>query len=88
MMKLVRFCATGAEKPDLVDDNGELRDFSSYVADIAGETLSSAGLAALAAREPSSLPCVGGDPRFGACVAGTDKLICIGLNYGDHARAE
>ncbi|WP_417773367.1 hypothetical protein [Stappia sp.] len=58
MMKLVRFCATGAEKPDLVDDSGELRDFSSYVADIAGETLSSAGLAALAALDPSSPPCV------------------------------
>jgi ureidoglycolate lyase len=58
MMKLVRFCATGSEKPDLVDDSGALRDFSSYVADIAGATLSSAGLAALAALDPSSPPCV------------------------------
>lgn len=86
MMKLVRFGAAGAEKPGLVEDNGDLRDLSSHVADIAGETLSPEGLAALAVLDPSSLPRVAGEQRLGACVAGTGKFICIGLNYSDHAR--
>lgn len=39
----------GAEKPGLIDDNGDLRDLSAHVTDIASETLSPEGLAALAA---------------------------------------
>jgi len=31
--------------------------------------------------DPKSLPAVSGSPRIGACVAGTGKFICIGLNY-------
>jgi 2-keto-4-pentenoate hydratase/2-oxohepta-3-ene-1,7-dioic acid hydratase in catechol pathway len=62
-----------------------LRDLSAHVHDIAGETLSPAGLARLAALDPASLPLVPGAPRLGPCVAGTGKFICIGLNYSDHA---
>jgi 2-keto-4-pentenoate hydratase/2-oxohepta-3-ene-1,7-dioic acid hydratase in catechol pathway len=35
--------------------------------------------------DAKSLPAVSGQPRLGACVAGTGKFICIGLNYSDHA---
>jgi 2-keto-4-pentenoate hydratase/2-oxohepta-3-ene-1,7-dioic acid hydratase in catechol pathway len=84
-MKLLRFGAEGAEKPGLLDKDGQIRDLSGIVDDIAGATLSDAGLAAIATTDPSTLPVVPGDTRLGPCVAGTGKFICIGLNYADHA---
>ena len=84
-MKLVRFGPTGAEKPGILDTNGTIRDLSSVVGDIAGDTLSDAGLAAIAAVDLSALPAIAADTRLGPCVAGTGKFICIGLNYADHA---
>ncbi len=82
-MKLVRFGARGAEKPGMIDTNGALRDLSAHVPDIAGSGL--ADLPALATLDPASLPLVPGTPRLGACVGGTGKFMCIGLNYSDHA---
>jgi 2-keto-4-pentenoate hydratase/2-oxohepta-3-ene-1,7-dioic acid hydratase in catechol pathway len=35
--------------------------------------------------DPSSLPLVEGNPRLGPCVGRVGKMICIGLNYSDHA---
>ena len=88
-MKLLRYGRKGAERPGLLDQNGQVRDLSAHVADIAGEALSAAGLARLAALDPDSLPLVPGVPqkdiRLGPCVGGTRKFICIGLNYADHA---
>ena len=84
-MKLVRYGAIGAEKPGMIDADGTLRDLSAHVADIAGDVLSDAGIAKLRAIDPASLPAVGGNPRFGACVGGIGKFMCIGLNYSDHA---
>lgn len=85
-MKLLRFGPLGQEKPGLLDGQGTLRDLSGVVADIAGEVLGDAGLARLAALDPSTLPAVGGDPRIGACVGEVGKMICVGLNYADHAK--
>lgn len=88
-MKLLRYGAKGAEKPGLLDANGQVRDLSGHVTDIGGEALSPAVLKRLAALDPSTLPLVPGTPqkdlRLGACVGGTRKFICIGLNYADHA---
>ena len=84
-MKLLRYGEAGAEKPGLLDGDGQIRDLSGEVADIAGATLSPEGLARIAALDPASLPLVEGNPRLGPCVAGTGKFICIGLNYADHA---
>ncbi|MGN8021030.1 fumarylacetoacetate hydrolase family protein [Phyllobacterium sp. 22229] len=83
-MKLVRYGPAGQEKPGLVDKDGKVRDLSAHVGDIAGEAISPAGLKKLASIDPASLPEVTVD-RYGACVAGTGKFICIGLNYSDHA---
>jgi 2-keto-4-pentenoate hydratase/2-oxohepta-3-ene-1,7-dioic acid hydratase in catechol pathway len=55
------------------------------VPDIAGAVLSDEGLKAIRAVDPSSLPVVDQGTRLGACVGGTGKFICIGLNYADHA---
>ncbi|RWC30017.1 fumarylacetoacetate hydrolase family protein [Mesorhizobium sp.] len=84
-MRLVRFGERGAERPGLVDDNGLVRDLSAHVADIAGDTLSDAGIARIRALDIALLPVVD-KPRFGACVSGVEKFICIGLNYADPAR--
>jgi len=84
-MKLVRYGNPGEEKPGLIDEDGTLRDLSAHVDDIGGATLSDEGLDRLRALDPSSLPAVSGTPRFGPCVAGIGKYMCIGLNYTDHA---
>jgi 2-keto-4-pentenoate hydratase/2-oxohepta-3-ene-1,7-dioic acid hydratase in catechol pathway len=84
-MKLLRYGPSGAEKPGLLDADGNIRDLSDKVADIGGSDISPEGLARLAAIDPASLPKVEGNPRLGPCVAGTGKFICIGLNYADHA---
>ncbi|MBZ9677938.1 fumarylacetoacetate hydrolase family protein [Mesorhizobium sp. ES1-1] len=84
-MKLLRYGEAGSERPGLLDADGTIRDLSAHVGDIAGTTLHPASLEMLAKLDPKSLPAVSGEPRIGACVAGTGKFICIGLNYSDHA---
>ncbi|MDV7272167.1 fumarylacetoacetate hydrolase family protein [Thioclava sp. A2] len=82
-MKLARYGESGAEKPALVDAQGNLRDLSGHVEDIAGDVLTR--LADLKSIDPETLPLVEGTPRLGPCVGRTGKFICIGLNYADHA---
>ncbi|CAM5774977.1 ureidoglycolate lyase [Labrys miyagiensis] len=84
-MKLLRYGPRGTEKPGILDSDGRVRDLSGHVGDIAGEVLTSAGLAGIAAIDPESLPLVAEPGRFGPCVARTGKFICVGLNYADHA---
>lgn len=88
-MKLLRYGAPGAEKPGLLDPAGRVRDLSGIVPDIAGQTLRPAGLQALQDLDIEALPVVDGIPqqdlRLGPCVAGIGKVVCIGLNYADHA---
>lgn len=83
-MRLVRFGAPGQEKPGLVDGSGDIRDLSDAVADLSGAALDPAALARIAALDPATLPLVSAD-RLGAPVAGIGKIVCIGLNYHDHA---
>ena len=84
-MKLVRYGATGQEKPGMIDADGTLRDLSAHVADITGATLGDESIAKLRALDPATLPAVEGNPRMGACVGDIGKFMCIGLNYADHA---
>ncbi|HEY0297265.1 MAG TPA: fumarylacetoacetate hydrolase family protein [Bordetella sp.] len=84
-MKLVRYGSPGQEKPGLIDAQGALRDLSGHLADIDGAALSPTVLAALAGIAPDSLPRVDGAVRYGCPVAGIGKIVCIGLNYADHA---
>jgi 2,4-didehydro-3-deoxy-L-rhamnonate hydrolase len=85
-MKLVRFGAAGAEKPGLVDGEGNIRDLSSHVTELTGETLSPARLTALKAIDPKSLPLAPKGVRMGAPVANVRNFIAVGLNYADHAK--
>lgn len=84
-MKLVRYGRAGAEKPGLIDEAGTLRDLSRVVKDITADALSPAGLKRLRTVKTGRLPVVRGRPRLGCPLAGIGKLVCIGLNYTDHA---
>jgi 2-keto-4-pentenoate hydratase/2-oxohepta-3-ene-1,7-dioic acid hydratase in catechol pathway len=84
-MKLVRYGAPGREKPGILDSDGQIRDLSKVVPDIAGEALSPKGLAKIKKTPISKLPLVRGNPRLGACVGKVGNFIAIGLNYADHA---
>ena len=88
-MKLLRYGPPGQEKPGVLDAAGRVRDLSAVIADVAGDSLLPDQLAKLRALDLNSLPLVHGAPqqdlRLGPCVTRTGKLICIGLNYSDHA---
>lgn len=82
-MKFLRYGPRGSEKPGILDAQGNIRDLSGHVGDLAGAVLSD--LARFANIDTDSLPMVDADTRLGACVGGTGKFMCIGLNYADHA---
>jgi 2-keto-4-pentenoate hydratase/2-oxohepta-3-ene-1,7-dioic acid hydratase in catechol pathway len=84
-VKLLRYGPAGDERPGLLDADGTIRDLSAHVSDIDGAALAPAKLEELAGLDTSTLPAVDGSPRLGPPVAAVGKLLCIGLNYRDHA---
>ena len=84
-MKLMRLGARGAERPALLDAQGQVRDLSGVLADIDAAALSPASLARLRAIDTATLPVVNNPGRIGAPWSGCEKFLCIGLNYADHA---
>lgn len=85
-MKLVRYGRLGREKPGLIDENGKLRDLSGKINDITANQLSPTALAKLGRLNSKRLPLVRGRPRYGVPWNGIGKIVCIGLNYADHAK--
>ena len=83
-MKLLRYGAAGAEKPGLLDADGNIRDLSGVVSDITSDVIANK-LGELSQLDTNSLPTVSGSPRMGAPIADISKLVCVGLNYSDHA---
>ncbi len=79
-MRFLRYGAPGEEKPGVLDKDGKIRDLSAVMPDLSG-----AYLANLSSIDPERLPLVPGDPRIGPPVGHVGKLVCIGLNYTDHA---
>ncbi|MHA6139514.1 fumarylacetoacetate hydrolase family protein [Pseudomonas mohnii] len=85
-MKLVRYGLKGRERPAILDGDGLLRELSGYIEDIVPDILSVAQLSLLAAIDVNSLPLVAEkNVRLGPPVGNIGKIICIGLNYTDHA---
>jgi len=84
-MKLVRWGDAGREKPGMRDAQDVLRDLSHAVDDIAGDVLTREGIERLRALDPENLPIVENNSRLGAPVGRVGKIICVGLNYADHA---
>ena len=85
-MKLVRYGRPGAEKPGVIDGAGRLRDLSRIVEDITPATLAPAQRRRLQKLDLARLPMLRGRPRLGCPLAGIGKMVCIGLNYTDHAK--
>ena len=84
-MKLLRHGKFGNEKPGIIDHEGKIRDLSSHIPDINGDSINSESLKKIGAINLSTLPIVSNDTRLGACVGNVGKFLCIGLNYSDHA---
>ncbi|OLY90657.1 2-keto-4-pentenoate hydratase/2-oxohepta-3-ene-1,7-dioic acid hydratase (catechol pathway) [Cnuella takakiae] len=87
-MKLIRFGAPGAEKPGVVLDE-QYYDVSPFVADYDEAFFAGSGIEQLAdvvAANKESLQPVGKEVRLGAPIARPSKIVCIGLNYTDHAK--
>ena len=85
-MKLVRFGKDGREKPGIIDSEGLLRDLSTKVKDIDGKTISSNSLKLIQRVNLKKLNIVKGKPRIGVPISNIGKIVCIGLNYVDHAK--
>jgi 2-keto-4-pentenoate hydratase/2-oxohepta-3-ene-1,7-dioic acid hydratase in catechol pathway len=84
-MKLLRYGAKGAEKPGILDAQGQVRDLSGVLADITSATLTPTGLNKLRGLDLASLPVVAAPGRLGQPWTGMGKFLCVGLNYADHA---
>jgi 2,4-diketo-3-deoxy-L-fuconate hydrolase len=87
-MKLIRFGNPGQEKPGVVIDGKQL-DVSAYVQDYNEAFFAADGLATLETllkEKAGSLPELPAGTRLGSPVARPSKIVCIGLNYIDHAR--
>ncbi|AHG93138.1 fumarylacetoacetate (FAA) hydrolase (plasmid) [Gemmatirosa kalamazoonensis] len=87
-MKLIRFGAPGREKPGVLLPDGRRVDASSFIVDYDEEFFGSDGLARLERwlrNAGASAPEVPADARLGPPVARPSKIVCIGLNFRDHA---
>jgi 2,4-diketo-3-deoxy-L-fuconate hydrolase len=88
-MRLIRFGEPGSERPGILV-NGRRRDLSADVRDWDYSFFTSGALESLRAligtRSPESFPEVPESKRWGAPVARPRKIVCIGLNFHDHAR--
>ncbi|HEX8603694.1 MAG TPA: fumarylacetoacetate hydrolase family protein, partial [Pseudoduganella sp.] len=89
-MKLLRYGPKGDEKPGLLDPEGRIRDLSGYIPDLEAAYLGRESLARLQSLDWRTLPAVApasasAPVRHAPVVADTGKLICVGLNYSDHA---
>ena len=84
-MRLIRFGEPGHEKPGVLDANGTIRDLSGIVRDITPETLADGLLDKVSGVKIDDMPAVQGAVRIGPCIKRPGKIVCIGLNYKDHA---
>lgn len=87
-MRLIRFGPPSAERPGIMDDVGQRRDASAFGEDWTEQFFGTDGLTRLAAwlaTHGATLPVVDDRERWAACIARPSKIVCVGLNYRDHA---
>jgi len=82
-MRLARIGSEGAERP-CIYHNGAYYDVSSRFSDFNESFFQQNGLTEIAKLNPNDFPVVTG--RLGSCVARPSKIVCVGLNYADHAK--
>src|SRR5262245_35568861 len=84
-MKLIRFGEAGKEKPGIYDD-GQYYDVSAFCKDYDEDFFNEGGLERLSSISQSDLKLLPSGARLGCPVARPSKIVCIGLNYADHAK--
>jgi 2-keto-4-pentenoate hydratase/2-oxohepta-3-ene-1,7-dioic acid hydratase in catechol pathway len=87
-MKLIRYGAPGAERPGIELADGTRRDATAVAREYDESFFAAGGLDALrqwAARDAASAPLVSPTTRLGPPIARPSKIVCIGLNFRDHA---
>lgn len=85
-MKLLRVGDTGQERPCVIGSDGVVRDASSICTDFGPSTLSPEFLQDLSGKLASLPPIATDGKRLGAPMTRPGKIICIGLNYRNHAK--
>ena len=87
-LKLIRFGEAGRERPGVLLDDGSRLDVSDFVPDCDEAFFARGGMESLRdwLNSPfSSAPRVPSTIRLGSPISRPSKIICIGLNYRDHA---
>ena len=87
-MKLIRFGERGNEKPGVLLDDGTRVDVSASGMDYDEEFFGGEGVERLrrwVEKNAGDLPRVESAVRLGAAISRPSKIVCIGLNYKDHA---
>jgi 2-keto-4-pentenoate hydratase/2-oxohepta-3-ene-1,7-dioic acid hydratase in catechol pathway len=87
-MKLIRFGDAGKEKPGIELKNGKRIDVSGFGEDYTEDFFAGDGIKRLAGwlkANEDLCPLVPADTRLGPPVCKPSKIVCIGLNYSDHA---
>ena len=88
-MKLIRFGNNGEEKPGLLNNDGARLDVTGFGEDYNEKFFGSDGPRRLKTwfeKNEKSCPKVDESVRLGSPLANPSKIVCIGLNYSDHAR--
>jgi len=88
-MRLIRFGDAGHERPGVLTADGRRLDVGTFGEDWNESFFGSDGPARLEAwlrAQGDTCPVVDDDVRLGPCVARPSKIVCIGMNYTDHAR--
>jgi 2-keto-4-pentenoate hydratase/2-oxohepta-3-ene-1,7-dioic acid hydratase in catechol pathway len=87
-MKLIRFGAAGTEKPGVILEDGSRIDVSSFGRDYDESFFGGEGIHQLRnwlAANATKAPRIEGTIRLGCPIIRPNKIVCIGLNYRDHA---
>jgi len=87
-VKLIRCGAPGRERPGVLLDDGRRLDTSGFARDYDEAFFTDDGVDGLRAwlsGQGGSVPEIPGDERLGPPIRRPSKIICIGLNYRDHA---
>jgi 2-keto-4-pentenoate hydratase/2-oxohepta-3-ene-1,7-dioic acid hydratase in catechol pathway len=84
-MRLLRVGPVGSEKPAILTDDDHYIDLSDVVDDFDEAFFGSGRISELASLAAGREPLPIGDQRIGAPIARPHQILCIGLNYSDHA---
>lgn len=87
-MKLIRFGQTGQERPGVELNNGQRIDVAAFGEDYTEDFFGNGGIERLRTwlkRNESECPIVSDTTRLGSLLIRPSKIVCVGLNYSQHA---